>query len=48
MAYETVMEDEVEQIIGLVHVGDFGSVGPRHVALFNITGIYFSTTSFRD
>lgn len=38
MTYETVVENEVDQVLGVVHVGDFGSVGPKHVSMFNITG----------
>lgn len=38
MTYETLVENEADQVLGVVHVGDFGSVGPKHVAMFNITG----------
>ncbi|XP_063697974.1 alpha-tocopherol transfer protein-like [Culicoides brevitarsis] len=38
MTYETLVENEADQVLGFVHVGDFGSVGPKHVAMFNITG----------
>lgn len=43
MTYETVVENEVDQVLGVVHVGDFGSVGPKHVAMFNITGKIIKT-----
>lgn len=41
MTYETLVENEADQVLGVVHVGDFGSVGPKHVAMFNITGKFW-------
>ncbi|XP_018569220.1 alpha-tocopherol transfer protein-like [Anoplophora glabripennis] len=37
ITYETLMEDEENQILGVNHVADLGAVGPSFVTLFSVT-----------
>lgn len=37
ITYETLMEDEENQILGVNHIADLGAVGPSFVTLFSVT-----------
>ncbi|CAH1171343.1 unnamed protein product [Phaedon cochleariae] len=37
ITYETLMDDEENQILGVSHVGDVSAVGPSFIGLFSIT-----------
>lgn len=37
IVYETLLDDEENQILGVNHVGDLGGVTPAFVTLFSIT-----------
>lgn len=34
LTYETLMNDEVSQVMGVTHVGDLSSLSPAYITLF--------------
>lgn len=37
IAYETILDDEINQIIGVTHLGDASNCGTEFVALWPVT-----------